>query len=110
MEVRTAGIAKTVVGILKNGGADMDALAVKETTGLPVTLFICETNPNGSCKATPGASVSRTFNNNESATFTVLAKGSGNIVFDPANNRVRLDFVDSGGIVRGQTSAALRTN
>src|SRR6478672_9991534 len=34
------GIGKTVVGILKNGGADTNALAVRESTGLRYCLGI----------------------------------------------------------------------
>jgi hypothetical protein len=103
----TAIVATAAVNI--GSAATLTALP-SVTAGLPVTLSICETNSAGACKASPSASVSRTFNNNESATFTVFAQGNGNIAFDPANNRVRLDFVDSAGIVRGQTGAALRTN
>jgi murein DD-endopeptidase MepM/ murein hydrolase activator NlpD len=103
----TAIVATAAVNI---GAAATLTMAPSATTSLPITLSICETNSDGSCKATPGASTSRTFNTNDMATFTVFAQGNGNIAFDPANNRVRLDFIDAGGIIRGQTSAALRTN
>ncbi len=57
-----------------------------------------------------GATASRSFATNDIATYTVLVQASTGIAFDPANVRVRLDFVDGNGVVRGQTSAALVTN
>lgn len=81
------------------------------TGGVPVSVTICQTNPStGACLASPSATVSRTFNTNDLATYTIFAQGHGNVPFDPANNRVRLDFVDSLDVIRGQTSAAVRTN
>src|SRR5262249_53524880 len=81
------------------------------STALPVTLSICETNPStAACLMPPSATASRFFNTNYTAPFTVFVQGSGNVPFDPANNRIRLDFLDSQGIDRGQTSAAVRTN
>jgi hypothetical protein len=32
------------------------------------------------------------------------------VPFDAANNRIKLDFIDSQGVIRGETSAAVRTN
>ena len=57
----TAGIGKTgVVGILRNGDgptimlrADMDALPIKEATGLPYASTVTATGPDG--KTTPVA-------------------------------------------------------
>src|SRR5579864_8459740 len=51
----TAGVGKTgVVGVLRNGDgptvmlrADMDALPIKEATGLPYASTVTETDPNG---------------------------------------------------------------
>lgn len=106
----TTGTAIVATAAVNIGAGAAMTMVPSTTSSLPVALSICETNPDGSCKATPGTSISRTLNNNETATFTVFAQGSGNIAFDPANNRVRLDFVDSAGVIRGQTSAALRTN
>jgi murein DD-endopeptidase MepM/ murein hydrolase activator NlpD len=81
------------------------------TGGAPVGLTICQTDPStAACLAPPSTTVSRTFNTNDLATFTIFAQGSGAIAFDPANNRIRLDFVDSQGIIRGQTSAAVSTD
>jgi hypothetical protein len=77
---------------------------------LPLTGTVCETNPiTAECKQPPGPSVTRTFDHNETATFTVFLKATGTIPGDFANNRVLLEFVDAGGVVRGSTSAAVVT-
>ena len=78
---------------------------------LPLTATVCETNPTtAECKQSPGPSVTRTFDHNETATFTVFLKASGTIPPDFANNRVLLEFVDTDGVVRGSTSAAVATD
>jgi hypothetical protein len=75
---------------------------------LPLTGTVCETNPTtAACKQSPGPTVTRTFDHNETATFTVFVKATGPIQPDFANNRVLLEFVDAGGVVRGSTSAAV---
>ncbi len=45
----------------------------------------------------------------ETPTFGIFVQGTGNIPFDPANNRIFLRFRDVGGEVRGATSVAART-
>jgi hypothetical protein len=42
-------------------------------------------------------------------TFGIFAAGGGAVSFDPANNRVFVQFADSSGNVRGETSVAVRT-
>ena len=39
---------------------------------------------------------------NMAATFTVFATRSGNVPYDPGNTRIKLDFVDPGGVIRGR--------
>src|SRR5205085_595297 len=52
------------------------------SSNVPVALTICETNPStGACLASPSATVNRTFNTNDTATFTVFAHGNGNVAF-----------------------------
>jgi len=78
---------------------------------LPLTGTVCETNPTtAACKQSPAPTVTRTFDHNETATFTVFLKATGTIPPDFANNRVLLEFVDAGGVVRGSTSAAVVTD
>jgi len=81
-------------------------------TGLPVSLSICQTNPNtGQCinPVTPGPSATVSVSQNQTVTFTVFATGTGTVPFDPANNRLFLRLKDGGGLTRGATSVAVRT-
>jgi probable HAF family extracellular repeat protein len=95
-----------------NLGADatITASAHTGTASLPVTLSICETVPaTGACMASPAASVSTDIQPNATPTFGIFAAGGGAITFDPANNRVFVQFADPSGNVRGETSVAVRT-
>lgn len=44
-----------------------------------------------------------------SASFAVFVSGTATVAFDPANNRGTVRFTDSGDVVRGATSVAVRT-
>ena len=95
-----------------NLGADatITASANTGTATLPVTLSICETVPaTGACMATPAASVATDIQPNATPTFGIFVTGSAAIPFDPANSRVFVQFADSSGTVRGETSVAVRT-
>jgi hypothetical protein len=89
------------------------AITASANTGsatLPVTLTICQTDPtSGNCLAAPAASVATTINASQTPTFGIFVAGSGTVPFDPANSRVFVQFADSGGTVRGETSVAVRT-
>ena len=77
---------------------------------LPVTLTICETVPTtGQCLAPPTASVNTSIATNATPTFAIFAQGSGTVPFQPATNRVFVQFKDAGNAVRGATSVAVRT-
>jgi hypothetical protein len=79
---------------------------------LPLAVALCQTDPStGACinPATPASSSTFALANNETATFTVFARGAGTIPFDPANNRLFLRFKTSDGVIRGSTSVAVRT-
>jgi hypothetical protein len=94
-----------------NVGASGSIIASADTGGvsLPVNLFICQTNPStGACLGSPGSTVTTTINANDTPTFAVFVQGSGNVPFDPAANRVFVRF-NSGGVTRGSTSVAVRT-
>jgi hypothetical protein len=106
----------TGTGLLATAAINIGSSATLTATpslssNVPVVLTICESNPStGVCLAPPSATTSRVFNTNDLATFSIFAQGNGNVPFDPANNRVQLDFIDAQGVDRGQTSAAVRTN
>lgn len=94
-----------------NVGASANITASADTGGasIPVNLFICQTDPGtGACLASPANSVTTTINTNATPTFAVFVQGSGTVTFDPAVNRIFVRF-SSGGVTRGSTSVAVRT-
>ena len=56
----------------------------------------------------PAGSVTTTINANATPTFAIFVQGNGNVPFDPAANRIFVRF-SSGGVTRGSTSVAVRT-
>ena len=88
-----------------------DTVTVAADTGaadLPVTLSVCETNPNtGACLESPAASVDVTMSTGATPTFSVFSQASAEVANNPAINRVFVRFTDSQAVVRGATSVAL---
>jgi hypothetical protein len=77
---------------------------------LPVVINLCQTNPsNGQCISAIGPSVTTQINANATPTFGIFVQGNGNVPFDPAANRIFVRFKDGGGVTRGSTSVAVRT-
>lgn len=98
-------VATTNVG----AAAHIDVTADTNGVALPVSLFVCQTNPaSGQCVAPPSESVSADVATGATPTFGVFAIAHGPIAFDPAVNRIFLRFTE-GGITRGATSVAIRT-
>jgi hypothetical protein len=92
------GVSGSITALADTGGAS-----------LPVNISICQTNPGtGACLASPASTVPTTINANATPTFAVFVQGSGNVSFDPAANRIFVRF-SSGGVTRGSTSVAVRT-
>jgi hypothetical protein len=95
-----------------NLGSDA-TITIAANTGaanLPAALTICQTNPSsGVCVAPPTATVITDIQPNATPTFGVFVKGSSAVADSPANNRVFVTFTDSGGVLRGETSVAVRT-
>ena len=80
------------------------------TAALPLTLSICESNPaTAECLSAPAASVTTSINAGATPTFSIFVMGTGTVPFDPANNRIFVRFEDAGGVTRGSTSVAVRT-
>jgi hypothetical protein len=95
-----------------NLGAESAITASANTAGasLPLTLSICQTNPtSGQCLAAAGPSVTTTIAANQTPTFAIFAAAGGAIPFAPANSRIFVQFTDSSGAVRGETSVAVET-
>lgn len=77
---------------------------------LPVNVNLCETNPTtGACISDIGPSVPTTINANATPTFGIFVTGTANVPFDPATNRIFVRFRDAGGVTRGATSVAVRS-
>lgn len=77
---------------------------------LPLNIFLCQTNSaTGQCISAIGPSVTTQINANATPTFAIFVQGNGNVPFDPAANRVFVRFRDGGGVTRGSTSVAMRT-
>jgi hypothetical protein len=76
---------------------------------LPLSLFICRTNPGtGACLAPPAVSTTSSVTTGSTATYAIFANATGTIAFNPATNRIFLRLI-SGGQTRGATSVAVTT-
>ena len=95
-----------------NVGATGTITASADTGGLtlPVNISLCQTNPvTGQCISAIGPSVTTQINPNATPTFGIFVQGNGTVPFDPAANRIFVRFRDAGGVTRGSTSVAART-
>jgi streptogramin lyase len=80
------------------------------TANVPVILTVCQTNPStGACLAAPAPNVTTTIAANAMPTFGIFVAGSAAVPDLPAINRVLVRFTDAGGVLRGETSEAVRT-
>lgn len=95
-----------------NVGASGSITASADTGGavLPVGVFLCQTDPvTGQCISPVGPTVTTVVGAGETPTFAIFLGAAGSIPFDPAHNRVFVRFKDAGGVTRGATSVAVRT-
>jgi len=98
-----------------NIGVDGTITATADTGGavIPVQISVCETNPaSGACFAAPvdaATGVTTQLDAGETPTFGIFVSSNEVIAFDPAVNRIFVRFTDNGGVVRGATSVAVRT-
>ena len=103
--------AFSVAAVNVGAGAALTARAAA-VTPLPVVVNVCETDAaSGACvnPAVPAAESSVTIATNGDSTLSVFVNTTAPVPFDPANNRIRLEFIDATGAVRGATSVAIRT-
>jgi hypothetical protein len=90
--------------------ATITAAANTGTANLPVTLTLCQTNPtSGACLAALASSVTTDIQPNATPTFGIFVTGSAAVADMPGVNRVFVAFTDSNGVLRGETSVAVRT-
>jgi hypothetical protein len=100
------GVATVNVG----ASGSITASADTGSTTLPVNISLCQTNPStAQCISAIGSSVTTQINANATPTFGIFVQGKGNVPFDPAVNRIFVRFKDGGGVTRGSTSVAVRT-
>jgi len=79
---------------------------------LPAVVSLCQTDPVSSACINPTSPttgpVSVDMDSDVPATFGVFVGASQDIAFDPARNRIKVEFTDADGALRGATSVALR--
>jgi streptogramin lyase len=106
----TGSGAFAVATVNLGSDATITAAANTGTANLPVTLTICQTNPqSGACLAAPAPSATTDIQPNATPTFGIFVTGSAAVANSPGVNRVFVTFTDSGGTLRGETSVAVRT-
>ncbi len=77
---------------------------------LPVNVTLCQTDTaTGACISAIAPTADVNYSTNSTASFAVFVEATAAIANDPANNRLFIRFTDSGGVVRGGTSTAVRT-
>jgi FG-GAP-like repeat len=104
----TGAFAVATVNVGASGS--ITASADTGSASLPVNIFLCQTDPaTGQCISAVGPSVTTQINANATPTFGIFVQGNGDVPFDPAANRIFVRFKDAGGVTRGSTSVAVRT-
>jgi hypothetical protein len=98
-------VATANVGV----GGTITVSADTGATALPVTLTVCQTDTSAACLAPAAPTVTLFIDAGTTPTFSVFARASEMIPFEPAVNRVFLRFKDGDNVIRGATSAAIRT-
>jgi len=84
--------------------------SARTSVTLPLVMSICETNPGtGVCLSAPAASATSSVSAGATPTYSVFVTATGDVPFDAATNRIIVEFRDAGGVVRGSTSVAVRT-
>jgi hypothetical protein len=90
--------------------ATITASANTGAANLPVTLLVCQTDPtSGTCLASPAPTATTDIPPNATPTFGIFVTGSAAVADMPGVNRIFVTFTDSGGVLRGETSVAVRT-
>jgi virginiamycin B lyase len=113
VHVTNGSPATGVFAVASDNLGSGDTITVTTNTGaatLPITVTVCQTNPaTGACMQTATGSVATPINSGATPTFGIFVTASGNVPFDPANNRIFVTFTDSSNTIRGETSVAVET-
>jgi hypothetical protein len=106
-----AGTGDFAVAMVNVGvGATVTIGTNTGSASLPVIPLVCQTDPNsGSCLASPQPSVTTTIAANATPTFGIFVTGSGTVADSPGVNRIFVTATDTSGVLRGETSVAVRT-
>lgn len=106
------GMAAFALATANVGGAGGSITVSADTGGtpLPLGLAICQTEPaTGTCVTAPAPTITVSIDVGATPTFSVFVTGSGVVRFDPEVNRIFVRFTDALAVVRGATSAAVKT-
>jgi hypothetical protein len=103
--------AFSVAAVNVGSGGQIDVVADTGLVNLPLILSLCETDPSDAAcinPTQPGAGpIGTTIAADGTATFSIFASATDDIPFDPANSRISVRFLDSGGVTRGSTSVSV---
>jgi hypothetical protein len=89
--------------------APITVVATTGTSLLPMTLQVCQSDPtSGTCLQPPSSAVTTTIAANATPTFNVFVASIATLSASPGTNRVFVTFTDAGGVLRGETSVAVR--
>ncbi|MBK8618540.1 MAG: PQQ-dependent sugar dehydrogenase [Anaerolineales bacterium] len=99
-------VATANVGAAASG--DITVTANTGTVSLPISVSIQETNPGTG--AIIGDHILKNLGAGENRTVAVFVTFNGCITFDPALNRIFIEFRDTNNNVVGSTSTAVSTN
>ncbi len=106
----TNGVNAFAVATVNVGASGTITASAVPSTSLPLLLSICETNPTtGACLSDPASNATSSVSGGATPTYSIFVTGTGTVPFDPAANRIFVEFRDGGGLVRGSTSVAVRT-
>ena len=97
------------VSAVNVGSADTITATPSPSVVLPLAMSICQTDATGACLSSADSSATGLVEAGATPTYSVFVTATGTVPFDPANNRIVVEFTDSGGVVRGSTSVAVTT-
>jgi hypothetical protein len=95
-----------------NVGATGTITATVDTgsANLPITIALCQSDPaTAQCISAIGPSIVTQIAAGATPTFSIFISERAIVPFDPVNNRIFVRFTDGGGVTRGSTSVAVRT-
>jgi len=105
----TGSAAFSVATVNIGSNAGIVASVDNGSANAPISFSICETNPvNAQCLTPPATEIETSVAADATPTFSVFVTANGAVPLDPANNRIRVRFLEE-GVVRGSTSIAVQT-